>query len=163
MTPLECNSLNVQPCKHLINNYMSYFSIIKKNFLSENAPIMITSITIKLKLASFTDNASIIKVLDDLNVSYCKDNITVTLINHNSTDNPLIIYKSFCHEFIVAYISNYLNDYSSSNSLTKLTDHACNRITKFSFSNYYKDFLFYLNTTNFSNFFQSLAVKNISQ
>ena len=142
---LEHNYLDVKTCESIINDYLAYFTIIKKDFLSQAAPIMVNHITVKLSLEAFTNKESIIHVLNIMNVEFDEKTLWANIVNHNVEDNPIHAYKRFCHEFLSIYIATYLNNYSDRayhSLLTKLTK----RVLKFSLVNIYKDFIFYFNT-----------------
>jgi hypothetical protein len=157
---LKYNYFDVKTCESIIEDYLAYFTIIKKDFLSQTSPVMIKSITIKLSLSAFTDKESIIAVLNIMNVSFDEKTLDVNIKNDNVENNPINIYKSFCHEFLSIYISTYLTNYSD-NSFHLLLAKATKRILKFSFLNTYKDFIFYFNTLSITNVFKNISFDNL--
>jgi hypothetical protein len=159
---LKYNSFEINTCESIINDYLAYFTIIKKDFLSQTSPIMIKSITVKLSLSAFTDKDSIITVLNRMNVTFDEKTLHVYIPNDNVENNPINSYKLFCHEFLSIYMATYLNHYCDT-EFNILIDKLTKRILKFSLINMYKDFVFYFNTLSFSNFLNNISFKNLIQ
>ena len=96
---LKHNSVCTETFKSIIENYLAYFHVIKKDYLSATKPVMITQIDVKISLNAFTSRDCIVDTLKTLNVDFDSTLMVVSLKNENPKENPINAYKQFCHDF----------------------------------------------------------------